>query len=194
MKKFLMAALILILTATTAFAAEDYLTPIPSEDDEVTSSGPDTKFSVATQMRYDAFQNAEVSVPCDFPEDKKLVKIYKIAPNKDYLQRVKIPNAKVIEYTNNNYDIKYKEIPNKLFCYDKDGNLTEFAIITNNGKIPFTTYFYDLEGQITKIEIKPERYRSYVYGLDGILMQYRVDDKTFGPDKKMLRRKKSMWF
>ena len=175
-------------------AQEDYDAPVPDSSDEVTSSGPDTKLSIATQMRYDAFKNAQINVPVDFPEDKMAVQLYKLSPDGTYMRRVKIKDAKVIEYTNGTFDIKFKDTKDKIFKYDKKGNLIGFSIIENNGKIPFVTYHYDAEGQLSSIEIQPHYYYSYVYDLDGLLSEYKVDNKVYNAAGKLIRRKKSVWF
>ena len=195
MKKIFLFIIISVFTTLSALAVENnFDTPVPSADDEVTYSGPDTKFTTATQMRYDAFENAETVVVPDFSEDKKFVPIYKLSKNQDYLQRIKIINAKVTEFTNGTYFIKFKDTPFTIFYYNKDGSLNSFAKITNKGKVPFSTYIYDIDGNLSAIEIKPQRYRSYVYDLNGVLLKYSIDDKVYAPNGKMLLRKKSALF
>lgn len=204
MKKLLVLVFSLILSVTTGVAKNifdtpvpedtgEFNAPIPAEDDEVTQSGPNTKLSLATQMRYDAFQNAEVTSSFTVPEDKMNVKIFQPSKTQDYLQKVKISNAKIIEYTNGSYDIKFKDFADMIFSYDKNGDLIEFSKVTNKGKVPFVIYHYDKESQLINIEIKPERYRSYVYDLNGLLVKFHVDDKVYAPNGKMLLRKKGLF-
>ena len=189
MKKVFLISATFFISLSSAFAV-GFETPIPAEDDDVTLSGPSTKYSLATQMRVDAFQNAEISISFDIPENRKKVQLYKPSKTNDYLQKVKIPNAKVIEYTNGSFDIKFKDSPFVIYTYDKNGDLQEFAKITNKGKIPFTSYHYDVNGQIKNIEIKPQYYRSYIYDLNGLLIKYCIDDKVYSSNGKLLRRKK----
>lgn len=194
MQKLLFLILFFILSLPAFSIQEDYMAPVPSPEDEVTTSGPDTKFSMATQMRYEAFKEAEINLPVDFIQDRKTVKLYTLSPDGTYMCRLKIPDAKVSEYTNGTFDIKFKDTADKIFKYDKEGNLIGFAVIKNKGKIPFVTYHYDVEGQILQIEIKPQYFRSYVYNLDGLLAEYRIDDKVYNASGKLIRRKKSIWF
>ena len=191
MKNFWVLIIIAFLSSLSAFALDDFETPVPSYDDEVTSSGPNTKFSLATQMRFDAFQDAETSLNIDIPDDRKIVKIYKLSKNETYLQKVKIPNAKIIEYTNGSYDIKFKDSPFFVFNYNKYGELQGLEKITNKAKIPYFIYHYDTLGNIAEVEIKPDRYRSYIYDLDGVLTKFIIDDKMFSNKGKIIRRKKS---
>lgn len=204
MKKLLVLVFSLILSVTTCVAKNtfdapvpkdsgEFNAPIPAEDDEVTQSGPNTKFTLTTQMRYDAFQNAEVTSSFTVPEDKMNVKIFQLSKTQDYLQKVKIPNAKIIEYTNGSYDIKFKDFADTIFSYDKNGDLIEFSQVTNKGKVPFVLYHYDKESRLINIEIKSERYRSYVYDLNGLLVKIHVDDKVYAPNGKMLFRKKGLF-
>lgn len=194
MKKFLAILFSFLFLNCSAFAVEGFDIPLPEESDDVTTSGPDTKFSTATQMRFDAFQNIEVNSLYFVPEERRFVQIYKLSDNEKYLQKVKIPNAKIIEYTNGSFDIKFKDTPDMIFSYDKDGNLQEFSEITNKAKVPFTTYHYDAEGQINAVEIKPDRYNSYTYDMNGLLMKYTSYDKVYAPNGKLILRRKSSFF
>lgn len=194
MKKLFITVLLFLFSSCFAVAKEDFVTPIPAQDDEVTTSGPDTKFSLATQMRYDAFQEIEIEVPVDLPEERLSVKLYELSADGTYAKRIKIPNAKVYQYTNDTFEIKYKDIPDKIFKYDKNGELTGFVVILNKGKVPSVSYHYDADGQIEFVEIKPVYYNSYVYGLDGFLVEHKVDNKVYDPQGKLIRRKKTIWF
>lgn len=190
MKKFYVILLAIMLLYPAKVFAEDFLTPVPAEEDEVSQSGPDTKYSLVTDLRFDAFQNAEINVPVDFLQSKKILKLYELSPSKTYLKRVKILNAKITEYTNGSFDVRFKDIPDVIFSYNIDGELQSFAKMTNKGKIPFISYHYDTEGTIIALEVKADRYRSYIYGLDGVLEKYRVDDKVYSANGKMILRKK----
>ncbi len=195
MRNLFIAFLFVTLNFLQVFALdENFSEPVPSPDDEVSSSGPDTKLSLITQMRLTAFQNAKVSLSPDLPEDRKSVKLYKLSSDGTYLRRVKIKDAKVLEYTNGFFDIKYKDTKDKIFNYNKNGDLIGFELIDNNGKVPFTTYHYDADGNISKIEIHPLYYYSYIYNLDGLLCEYKIDNKIYDITGKLIRRKKSIWF
>lgn len=193
MKKFIVTLLSVFLINSASVMADEFSVPVPTEDD-VIQSGPDTKYSLVTKLRFDAFQDAELTVPTSILADKMSVKIYKLAPKKTYLEKVKIPNAKIIEYTNGSYDIKFKEVSDVIFSYDRNGDLQSFAKYTNNGKIPFITYHYDTTGTIIGIEVKADRYRSFEYGLDGVLTKYKIDDKVYSANGKMLLRRKNPFF
>ena len=191
MKKFLLIILSLYLSAFNCVLAQDFNTPVPDYNDEVTLSGPDTKYTIATNLLFDAFDVAEVSVPVDFLQDKKSVPIFKLSKNGNYLQKIKIPNAKITEYTNGTYDIRFKDIPHAIFNYDQNGDLQYFVLINNNEKVPFASYHYNADGKIINVEIKPDRYHSYIYNLDGILVKYTIYDKVYRADGKICLRKKS---
>ena len=191
MKKLVVLIFSLLFFGCSVLADDKYNTPIPAADDEVTTSGPDTKYSQATQMRFDAFQDAETDLSFDIPEDRKIVKIYQLSKNETYLQKVKIPNAKIIEYTNGTYDIKFKDSPYMIYNYDKEGVLQEISTKTNKGKVPYFTYHYDATGHIKAVEIKPDYYRSYIYDLNGVLIKYVIDNKTYLPNGKLILRRKS---
>jgi len=194
MKKFIIILLSAIVVNSTAIVmADEFSVPVPTED-SVVQSGPDTKYSLVTKLRFDAFQDAELTVPTSFLADKMSVKIYKLSPKKTYLQKVKIPNTKLIEYTNGSYDIKFKDVPDIVFSYDKNGDLQSFAKYTNKGKIPFISYHYDTTGTIIAIEVKADRYRSFEYGLDGVLTKYKIDDKVYSANGKMILRRKNPFF
>lgn len=194
MKKILTLILSLFIFACSAMASGDYSAPVPSSDDEVTTSGPNTKFSQVTQMRYDAFKDVEVTVDIDIPEERKNIQFYTLSKDGTYLRRVKVPNAKVSEYTNGTFDVVFKDTKDVIFKYNKKGALMGFALIKNDGKIPFVMYHYDNEGKIYQIELKPRYFYSYVYGLDGLLVEYKVDDKTYNNCGKLIKRKKSILF
>lgn len=205
MKKIFAAFLFLLVSTSVAVAADDfappvpkdspdYLAPVPSEDDEVTKSGPNTKFSVVTQMRYDAFQNAQITVSPQYAEDKKNVKIFVADTDNNVMKSVKVPNAKITKYSDGTYSIKFKDTPDSVFFYELSGDLTGFGIITNKGKLPYVIYHYDPEGTITAIEICPERSRSYTYGLDGLIKEYRLDDNFYNSKNKLIKKRKTVWF
>lgn len=206
MKKIFTTVLFLLVSGSMAIAASDfappvptsdstdYSAPIPDADDDVTSSGPNTKFSVVTQMRYDAFQNAQVSVSPDYAKDKKNVKIFVPDLDNHTMKSVKVPNAKVCKYSNGTYSIKFKDTPDSVFYYELSGDLTGFGIITNKSKVPYVVYHYDTDGRITSIEICPERSRSYTYGLDGLLLESRIDDNFYNAKNKLIKKRKTVWF
>lgn len=205
MKKIFAAFLFLLVSTSVAVAADDfappvpkdspdYLAPVPSEDDEVTKSGPNTKFSVVTQMRYDAFQNAQITVSPQYAENKKNVKIFVADTDNNVMKSVKVPNAKITKYSDGTYSIKFKDTPDSVFFYELSGDLTCFGIITNKGKLPYVIYHYDTEGTITAIEICPERSRSYTYGLDGLIKEYRLDDNFYNSKNKLIKKRKTVWF
>ncbi len=191
MKKIFLIILSLYLTAFNCVSAQVFEEPVPDATDEVTTSGPDTKYTLATDLLFDSFDVAEITVPVDFIQDKKVVPIYKVSKNGNYLQKIKIPNAKITEYTNGSYDIRFKDIPHTIFNYDKNGDLQYFVLINNNEKIPFTSYHYNTDGKIIRVEIKPQRYHSYIYNLEGILVKYVYYDKVYTVDGKVCLRKKS---
>ena len=205
MKKIFAAFLFLFVSTSVAVAADDfappvpkdspdYLAPVPSEDDEVTKSGPNTKFSVVTQMRYDAFQNAQITVSPQYAENKKNVKIFVADTDNNVMKSVKVPNAKITKYSDGTYSIKFKDTPDSVFFYELSGDLMGFGIITNKGKLPYVIYHYDTEGTITAIEICPERSRSYTYGLDGLIKEYRLDDNFYNSKNKLIKKRKTVWF
>lgn len=194
MKKIFVLIISFLFFACSVNAAQEYNTPIPAEDDEVTSSGPDTKYSLATEMRFNAFDEAEEILDIDIPEERQNVQIYKLSQNENYIQKIKIPNTKLIEYTNGSYDIIYKDTPFVVFRYDKDGVLQSISKITNKGKAPFFVYHYNVDKKIQEIEIQPDRYHSYVYNLDGILTKYIIDKKVYAVNGKMILRRKSNFF
>lgn len=205
MKKIFAAFLFLLVLTSVAVAADDfappvpkdspdYLAPVPSEDDEVTKSGPNTKFSVVTQMRYDAFQNAQITVSPQYAEDKKNVKIFVADTDNNVMKSVKVPNAKITKYSDGTYSIKFKDTPDSVFFYELSGDLTGFGIITNKEKLPYVIYHYDTEGTITAIEICPERSRSYTYGPDGLIKEYRLDDNFYNSKNKLIKKRKTVWF
>lgn len=205
MKKIFAAFLFLLVSTSVAVGADDfappvpkdspdYLAPVPSEDDEVTKSGPNTKFSVVTQMRYDAFQNAQITVSPQYAEDKKNVKIFVADTDNNVMKSVKVPNAKITKYSDGTYSIKFKDTPDSVFFYELSGDLTGFGIITNKGKLPYVIYHYDTEGTITAIEICPERSRSYTYGLDGLIKEYRLDDNFYNSKNKLIKKRKTVLF
>ena len=205
MKIIFAAFLFLLVSTSVAVAADDfappvpkdspdYLAPVPSEDDEVTKSGPNTKFSVVTQMRYDAFQNAQITVSPQYAENKKNVKIFVADTDNNVMKSVKVPNAKITKYSDGTYSIKFKDTPDSVFFYELSGDLMGFGIITNKGKLPYVIYHYDTEGTITAIEICPERSRSYTYGLDGLIKEYRLDDNFYNSKNKLIKKRKTVWF
>lgn len=192
MKKLFLLLFLFFNIISTGYAENEVFdTPVPSEFDEVTKSGPDTKFSLSTQMRFDSFQDAEINADTSILEGKTNVPLYVPVENKNYLQRVKIKKAKIKEYTNGSYEIRYKDTPNTIFYYNKDGSISSFAIYTDK-KIPYTKYHYNLDGVIQEIEIVPDYYRSYVYGLDGVLLRYSVDGKYYLPNGKMIQKTKKL--
>lgn len=191
MKKLFLLIFTFLFITTAANAVDDFNAPVPAYDDEVTNSGPNTKISQSTQMRFDAFQEAPEFLDYQIPEDRKVLKLYMLSDNQEYLQKVKIHNAKVIEYTNGSYDIKFKDTPFTVFNYDKDGVLQNVIKITNKAKAPCYAYYYNVNGHIQAIEIRPEKYRAYLYDLEGILTKYLVDDKVYAPNGKLILRRKS---
>lgn len=194
MKKIIIVIFSLFIFTCSAMASGDYSAPVPSADDEVTTSGPNTKFSQVTQMRYDAFKDVEVTVDIDIPEERKNIQFYALSKDGAYLRRVKLQNAKVSEFTNGTFEVVFKNTKDTIFKYNKQGELTGFALIKNDGKIPFVTYHYDNEGKICLIEVKPRYFYSYVYGLDGLLVEYKIDDKTYNNCGQLIKRKKSILF
>lgn len=191
MKKVLFLTLLSFLLGCSVFAAGQFDVPVPAPDDEVTTSGPDTKFSLVTQMRYDAFENLESQLTVEIPEDRKVVAIFKLSQNEKYVEKIKIPNTKIIEYTNGTYDIKFKDTPYVIYNYDKQGNLQEVIVQTNKAKVPFVSYHYDTYGQIKAVEVKPDFYHSYIYDLNGVLLKYVVYNKVYLPNGKLVLKRKS---
>lgn len=194
MKKIFVLIISFLFAGCPFAMAAEYETPVPAATDEVTTSGPDTKYTLATEMRFEAFDQAEETLDITIPDDRLVVQLYKLSKNENYLQKVKIPNAKVIEYTNGSFDIKFKDTPEFIYRYDKDGILQSVSKVTNKGKAPFFVYHYNLDNKITEIEIQPDRYRSYVYNLDGVLTKYIIDKKVYAPNGKMLLRRKNNFF
>ncbi|MCR5260411.1 MAG: hypothetical protein K6C94_01085 [Candidatus Gastranaerophilales bacterium] len=194
MKKLFLLIFSLFFMSCAAFADGQFDVPLPDAKDEVTTSGPDTKFTLASQMRFDAFENAENQLAIDVPEERKVVPIYRLSQNEKYLEKIKIPNAKIIEYTNGTYDIKFKDTPNVIYNYDKTGNLNEVITQTNKAKVPFASYHYDVLGQIKAIEVKPDFYHSYVYDLEGVLQKYVIYDKVYLPNGKLVLKRKTNFF
>lgn len=185
MKKFLLTALFLMLSVTSVQAV-DFDVPIPEEEQ---AAGPEPKFTMSTQMRFDAFQDVVEEVDVALFNDKRHFDLYKLADDKDYLVKVKTKNVKVKEYTNGCFDLQYKDIPDTIFCYDKFGDLQYYATYTNKGKTPFITYYYDVNGVISLIEIQPDRYYSCVYDLQGLLVRYCNNNKWYSPEGKIIRKK-----
>ena len=110
------------------------------------------------------------------------------------MKSVKVPNAKITKYSDGTYSIKFKDTPDSVFFYELSGDLTGFGIITNKGKLPYVIYHYDTEGTITAIEICPERSRSYTYGPDGLIKEYRLDDNFYNSKNKLIKKRKTVWF
>jgi hypothetical protein len=175
----------------SSVVAVDFDTPVPNEEEEV-SAGPVPKFTTATQMRFDAFQDVVEEVNMNSFSDKMHLDLYSLNDKKNFLVRKKLDNAKIIEYTNGCFDVKFKNIPNTIFCYDKFGDLQYYATYTNSGKVPFTTYYYDKNGIISLIEIKPDRYYSCVYDLYGLLVRYCTNNRWYSPDNNIIRKKKGL--
>lgn len=189
MKKLLYFILFFVLSSP-AFAVEDFAAPIPDAADEVTTSGPDTKFTELTQLRFKAFEEAVINVPPSVDESKKFVKLYVLSDDGKSIHRVKIPNAKIVQYTNGTYSIKYKSDPNILYFYNKDGELTDYVNIPLKGKVPYYAYYYNINGILQQIEVKPDRYHSYFYGLDGMLIKYANYDDFYDMAGKLIYRKR----
>lgn len=185
MRKILLTALFLMLSVSAVRAA-DFDVPVPAEEE---MAGPDPKFTTATQMRFDAFQDVVEEVDPSIFNDKRHYDLYVLKEDKNYLVKVKNKDVKVKEYTNGCFDLRYKDIQNTIFCYDKFGDLQYYATVSNNGKVPFVTYYYDVNGVISLIEVQPDRYYSCVYDLRGLLVRYCRDNKWYSSDGKIIRKK-----
>jgi len=189
MKNFL--CLILFFAISSAvFAAENFNTPVPDATDEVTTSGPDTKFTELTQLRYKAFEEAEINITPSVDESKKFVKLYVLSDDGKSIHRTKMRDAKIVQYTNDTYSIRFKNDPDIVYYYNKDGELTDYANIPSKGKVPYYAYYYNIDGVLQQIEIKPDRYHSYFYGLDGLLIKYANYDDYYNGAGKLIYRKR----
>jgi len=189
MKKILYLIIFFVFTSA-AFADDKFDTPVPDAADEVTTSGPDTKFTELSQLRYKAFEEVFVRITPDIDESKKSVKLYVLSDDGKSIYRAKLPNTKIVQYTNDTYSIKFKNDPEHVYYYNKDGELTSFVHIAKKTKVPYYAYHYSPEGELLQIELKPDRYHSYFYGLDGLLIKYADYDDFYDMSRKLIYRKR----
>lgn len=150
------------------------------------------KFTETTKLRYDAFGAAVTHVdPAEFA-DKANIPLYYV-DDKNIIRKNKIKKAKVTEYTNDTYSIKFKTEKDKLYIYDlASSDLKEYVVYSNGGKIPYTGYHYDNKGYLKTIEVKPSRYHSYIYGPDALLKEYFFYDDCYSPSGQRIYSKKGL--
>lgn len=176
--------------SSAAYAVEDFSAPVPDANDEVTSSGPNTKFTDLSLLRYKAFENALTQVPPTIEEDKKVFKLYVLSDDEKSIRRARVPNARITQYTNDTYSIKYKNEPDTIYSYNKDGELDTIIQIAEKTKTSYYAYHYDADGKLKQIEVKPDRYHIYIYGLDGLLVKYVNYDDFYDASGKFLYKKR----
>ena len=192
MKKLLYLILFFALSSP-AFAAEDFTAPVPDATDEVTTSGPNTKLTELTQLRYKAFEEALTNKAPAFDESKKNVKLYVLSDDGKAIHRAKLPDTKIVQYTNDTYSIRFKNDPDIVYYYNKDGEMTYYTQIAKKTKIPYYAYYYNPEGVLQQIEVKPDRYHSYFYGLDGLLIKFADYDDYYNMAGKLIYRKRPIF-
>ena len=98
MKKLLLIITLFLLCLADSSLAEDAFSQNLSVDEELAKIH-EPKYTEVTKLRVEAFQNAPLSVDIEFLANKKVVNLYKVSDNQKFLQRVKIPNSKILKYT-----------------------------------------------------------------------------------------------
>jgi len=189
MKK-LLSLIIFFITSSAAFSVEGFNVPAPDVSDETAYSTPNIKMTDLTQLRYKAFEDALKNPPPAFDETKKFVKLYVLSDDGKSLHRAKLPDTKIVQYTNDTYSIRYKNDPDIVYYYNKDGELTSLVNLPLKTKAPYYAYYYNTEGVLQQIEVKADRYHSYFYGLDGLLIKYGDYDNFYDVAGKLLYRKR----
>lgn len=74
------------------------------------------------------------------------------------------------------YGVKYSDLPNKKFYYDKSGKLIKFDIIENGNKYPHKELSYDKQGKLISANLVISKNESYVYDSNKKLIGHWVNN------------------
>lgn len=188
MKKLFGLILLFTLSSAASYAVEDFFTPVPDESEF--KSEQNVKLTDLTQLRYRAFENALTETSPSYDEARKIQKLYVLSDDEKSLHRVRIPKAKITQYTNDTYTVKYKNEPDIVYCYNKDGELETVEKVSYRAKNSYYSYHYNTDGMLEQIEVKTDRYHAYIYGLNGLLVKYVFYDSAFDVSGKFLYKKR----
>lgn len=181
--------LILFLSLSSAvYAADSFSEPVP--DGSEYNFAQNVKLTDLTQLRFKAFENALTETSPSYDEAKKTQKLYVLSDDEKSVHRVRIPKAKITQYTNDTYSIKYKDEPDIVYRYNKDGELEMVEKVSYRAKNSYYSYHYNTDGFLERIEVKPDRYHAYIYGTDGLLVKYVFYDNAYDVSGKFLYKKR----
>lgn len=187
MKK-LFGLILLLSLSSAAYGAGGFSEPVPDESEY--KFGQNAKMTDLTELRYKAFENAMTETSPSYDEAKKIQKLYVLSDDEKSIHRVRIPQARITQYTNDTYSIKYKNEPDIVYCYNKDGELETVEKVSYRAKNSYYSYHYNTDGILKQIEVKPDRYHSYIYGLNGLLEKFVNYDDVYDISGKFLYKKR----